>query len=404
MSGAQHNLVADIRGAGRLVVDATLGVTGIVEAMHGTIAGLGGLLPGSSNERTRGLTGFVYRCVGGVTRLVGDGLDLALRPMANFTHMRPSAPGRETTLAIINGVLGDHLAATGNPLAIAMCLRQDGRPLVLHTPAIRAAIPGAGGRILIQAHGLCMNDLHWGRGGRDHCATVARELGYTPLQLHYNTGRSIADNGRDFAELLETLLEEWPAPVEELVIVAHSMGGLVARSAHHQGRAAGHGWPARLGKLVFLGTPHHGAPLERAGNQFDLLLGRTPYTVPFTRLGRMRSAGITDLRYGSLLHADWGDVDRYAKVPPERRTPVPLPAGTACFAVAAVRGERDDTPAARLMGDGLVPVASALGDHADERFAMRLSEQARWVRSGLGHLDLLSDPAVYVQVRRWLDA
>jgi len=247
-----------------------------------------------------------------------------------------------------------------------------------------------------------MNDLHWARGGSDQCAAVARELGYVPLQLHYNTGLPVADNGRAFAALLETLLEAWPVPVEELAIVGHSMGGLVARSAHHHGEAAGHAWPARLGKLVFLGTPHHGAPLERAGNRFDLLLGVSPYSVPFTRLGRVRSAGITDLRYGSVLHADWEGADRYAQVAPERRQPVPLPEGVQCFALAAVRAERDDTPAARLVGDGLVPLDSALGEHEDSRFALTFQAQARWVGRGLGHIDLLSRPAVYAQLRRWL--
>ena len=402
MTPAQHNLVADLRGAGRLVVDGTRGVTGIVEAMHATIVGLAGRVPGSGVERTRGITGLVYRCVGGVTQLVGGGLELALHPLAGLTGTRASPPGREAALGILNGVLGDHLAATGNPLAINMSLRQGGAPLARGARAIRAAIPGANGRILVQVHGLCMNDLGWAREGHDHCAALARERGYTPLQLHYNTGLRIADNGRALAVLLETLLDEWPVPVEEITIVAHSMGGLVARSAHHHGAAAGHAWPARLGKLVFLGTPHHGAPLERAGNHLDLLLGLSPYTLPFTRLGRIRSAGITDLRHGSLLDEDWDGADRYARVSPERRIPVPLPAGVDCFVAAALRTERDDTHAARLVGDGLVPLASALGEHEDPRHALSFAESARWIGRGLGHLELLSSPRVFAQVGRWL--
>ena len=398
----RHNLVADLHGAGRLAVDATLGVTGIVEAMHATIAGLGGLVPGSTTERTRGITGLVYRCIGGVTRGVGSGLDLALRPIAGLAGTRASAPARESAVAILNGVLGDHLAATGNPLAISMRLRREGVPLELETPAIRAAIPHPGRRILIQVHGLCMNDLDWTRDGGDQCAAVAVELGYLPLRLHYNTGLPVADNGYEFAALLETLLEAWPEPVEELAIVGHSMGGLVTRSAQRQGLAAGHAWPARLSKLVFLGTPHHGSPLERAGNGFDLMLGKLPYTLPLTRLGRVRSAGITDLRYGSLSHADWEGVDRYARVPPERRTPLPLPEGVECYTFAAVRAEREDTHSARLLGDGLVPLHSALGEHEDARFDLKFPAHARWVGRGMGHFELLSRPDVFAQLRRWL--
>lgn len=399
---ASHNLASDLRGASRLVIDATTGVTDLVEAMHGTIAGAVGLIPGTSTERTRGITGFVYRCVGGGMRLVGSGLDLALTPFGRLAGQRDSPPAREAAVAVLNGVCGDHLAATGNPLAIRMCLRRDGRVVEPEASAIRRTIPAVTGRVLIQAHGLCLSDLHWSRGGRDHFAAIATGLGYTPLQLHYNTGLRIAENGRGLARLLETFVEEWPMPVEELAIVGHSMGGLVARSAHHHAVAAGHSWPQRLRKLVFLGTPHHGAPLERAGNGLDLLLGLSPYTRPFTRLGRIRSAGITDLRHGSLLDEDWMGEDRCAARRGDRRRPVPLPAGVDCYTAAALLGEKESGLSARLVGDGLVPLASALGEHRDVRLALHFPDSHRWVGQGLGHLELVSNPRVFEQVARWL--
>lgn len=397
-----HNLASDIRGGARLLVDAATNVTDLVEAMHGTIAGLAGLVPGSSNERTRGITGFVYRCVGGGMRLVGGGLDLALAPVAALSGARERPPKHETTLAVLNGVLGDHLAATRNPLAITMGLRRDGARLEPDAKAIRTAIPAVKGRVLIQVHGLCMHPLQWAPGGEDHVAGLGRDLGYTNLHLHYNTGLHIAANGRAFAALLETLVAEWPVPLEELVIVGHSMGGLVARSAHHYGEAAGHAWPRRLRKLVFICTPHHGSPLERAGNVLDTLLGLSPYTRPFTRLGRTRSHGITDLRYGILLEEDWRDLDRYAPMRADPRTPVPLPADVACYTAAAVRAEHSGGPAAHLLGDGLVPLPSALGDHEEARFALDFPAAHRWIGTGLGHLDLLSSPRVFAQVGRWL--
>lgn len=398
----QHDLAADLRGTARLAVEATGSVTALVEAMHATIAGLAGRVPGASNERTRGITWLVYRSIGGVTQLVGTGLELALGPLSKLIGPRESVPEREAALAILNGVMGDHLAATGNPLAIPMTLRHGGQPLPLQADAIRAAIPGAGARVLLQVHGLCLHDGHWRRDGRDGCADIGAALGYTPLQLHYNTGRPIAANGRSLADLLETLAAAWPVPLESIAIVGHSMGGLVARSAAHHAQAAGHEWLARLRKLVFLGSPHHGAPLERAGNGLDLLLGINPYTLPFTRLGRLRSAGITDLRYGSLLDADWGDADRYGRVPPEQRVPVPLPAGVESYAVAALRGAGEDSAAGRLLGDGLVPLHSALGDHPDARYALSFDADARWIGRGLGHLELMSAPQVLAEVRRWL--
>ena len=93
-----------------------------------------------------------------------------------------------------------------------------------------------------------------------------------------------------------------------------------------------------MNQIVFLGTPHHGAPLERAGNWIDILLGATPYAAPFARLGKVRSAGITDLRHGNLLDEDWGGRDRFARGA-DRRVPVPLPDGMRCYAVATTAGE-----------------------------------------------------------------
>ena len=154
------------------------------------------------------------------------------------------------------------------------------------TQALTAAFPQAGSKLAVLAHGLCLNDLHWNRAGHDHGAVLARELGYTPLYLHYNSGLHTSINGRTLAVLLEVLLEQWPHRIEDLVIVAHSMGGLVARSACHYGAAAGHGWPRRLTKLAFLGTPHHGAPLERSGNWVTVILDATPYAAPVRPAGK----------------------------------------------------------------------------------------------------------------------
>lgn len=406
MSAPAHDLAADLRGASRLLVDAATGVTDLVESMHGTIAGLAGLVPGSSNRRTRGITGFVYRCVGGGMRLVGAGIERTLVPLSDWQQagagVQQRPPGHEAALSVINGVLGDHLAATDNPLAIRMGLCRDGARLELGRAALRATVPDASSRILVQAHGLCMHPGHWGRTGRDEVAAAGARLGYTPLQLHYNTGLHIAANGRALAALLETLLQQWPVEVREIAIVGHSMGGLVARSAHHYGTRAGHAWPQRLRKLVFLGTPHHGSPLERAGNGLDALLGLSPYSRPFTRLGRVRSHGITDLRFGILLEQDWAARDRYAPMRKDPRTPLPLPARVECFTAAALPSDNHRALSARLLGDGLVPLASALGEHRDQRFALDFPHENRWVGTGLSHFDLVSSPRLLARLERWL--
>jgi hypothetical protein len=314
---------------------------------------------------------------------------------------RKETPEREAVLAVLNGVMGDYLAATHNPLAITMRLRRKGRPLTLEMPPLAAAIPHPERKLAVLVHGLCMNDRQWTRKGHNHGTALERDLGYTAVHLHYNGGLHISTNGRAFADLLEALLSQWPAPLDDFAIVAHSMGGLVARSAYHYGTAAGHRWTSRLGSLVFLGTPHHGAPMERIGNWVDVALQLSPYTSPLARLGRIRSAGITDLRYGNLLDEDWTGRDRFEHSG-DVRLPVPLPGNVRCYAIAGALGKESGIPGCGLPGDGLVPVDSALGHHPDPARSLAIADSRQWIGYGMNHWDLLHRSAVYQRIARWL--
>jgi pimeloyl-ACP methyl ester carboxylesterase len=377
--------LSDVRGLARLATDATTGVTDLVEAVHQGISRPLGM-------PRRGIAGLVYGSVRGVARLAGGGVDALLAPLVPRFSERGSSPGREAWLAALNGVVGDRLAASGNPLAIPMALRRDGMALVVEREALAAAFPQTDGRLLVLAHGLCRSDLQWRRNGHDHGAALERDLGFTAVYLNYNSGLHISTNGRAFAAQLENLIDQWPRPVEELAIVGHSMGGLVARSALHYGVEAGCEWPRRLRKIVFLGTPHRGAALERGGNGVDALLAAAPYAAPFARLGQVRSAGITDLRHGNLLDEDWAGRDRFAPGSGVRRS-VLLPEDVLAYAAAASMGSMGKLG---LLGDGLVSLASAFG--------LAIPESRRWVGYGMNHLDLLARPEVYEQIRGWLAA
>jgi len=401
---APRNHLSDLRGASRLAVDATAGIAELVEALHANIARLPAKLGGPVVEgAVNGIAWLVYRSIRGLTRAAGGGIDFALAHLARVLGHVDSSPRREAVVAALNGVLGDHLAETGNPLAIPMRLRRDGKPLEPTREGLAAAFPEPSAKLVVLVHGLCMNDLQWARQDHDHGAALARDLGHTPVYLHYNTGRHISTNGRALTEMLEALVAAWPVPLEELAIVAHSMGGLVSLSALHYGTVAGHAWPRHLRKLVFLGTPHHGTPLERGGHWLHLLFEKTSYTAPFARLGRIRSAGITDLRHGCLLDDDWQGRDRFAHGETPRR-PVPLPEGVDCFAIAATTGKSAGDPGGRLLGDGLVPLASALGHHDDPQLALGFPESHRWIAYGAGHFDLLDRPKVYERIHAWLAA
>jgi pimeloyl-ACP methyl ester carboxylesterase len=388
----------DLRGISRLAIEATRGVTDLVEAMHRTIASGPALLGRPLKGPTRLVTGVVYGSIRGVTQLVGAGIDFAFAQLAPLVSESEQGPERELALAVLNGVLGDHLIETGNPLAIQMQLREGYRPLELERQALRERLPQASGKVLLLVHGCCLTDRQWLRLGHDHGAALAHDVGYTPLYLFYNTGLHISTNGQALGALLERLVAEWPVAIDELTILGHSMGGLVARSACYYGELQGHAWRPKLRRLVCLGSPHHGAALERGGNWIELLLGVSRYSAPFSRLGKIRSAGVTDMRFGCVLHEDWEGYDRFAlRADPRHR--LRLPDGVECCAIAATTasGPQPDLP-----GDGLVSVDSALGRHQEPELRLAFPESHQLIGFAMGHLDLLHRPEVYGALRSWL--
>ena len=120
---------SDLRGAARLATDATSGLTDLVEAMHERIARTARPRRARRDGRTGGITGLVYQTIRGVTRVVGGSIDALLGLLGAGTGAADAttAASARRIVAALNGVLGDYLAATANPLAIPMALRRDGR-------------------------------------------------------------------------------------------------------------------------------------------------------------------------------------------------------------------------------------------------------------------------------------
>jgi pimeloyl-ACP methyl ester carboxylesterase len=386
-------LVEQLRGASKLAIDATRNVTSLVEEMHHTIGGGPELLGRPLLEVTKLLTAPTYGAIRGVTTVVGAGIDLALNALQPMLDRAGADQG--AVLAALNGVLGDSLAETNNPLAIPRQLRVDGRALDLSKPALAAQFP-VGERLLVLVHGSSMEDLQWLRKGHDHGAALARELGFVPLYLRYNSGLHVSENGLGLSSLLEEAVTNWPRPVIEVVLLGHSMGGLVARSACLDAEAKQATWRPKLRALITLGTPHHGSPLERGGNWIDVLLDANRYSAPLAKLGHLRSAGVTDLRYGNVVDEHWAGRDRFAKEG-DPRGPLSLPQGVKCFAVA---GTTSPAGTASPNSDGLVPVDSALGKH--ETPERTLHFDATHLAYGTAHLDLLDRAEVFDRLRAWL--
>jgi hypothetical protein len=396
----------NVRGSAQLAFDALAGVASSVERMHETIARhpLPWATPPNRPTRAHGLiASMVYKAIQRTIHACARGVDFSLGMLPEPSTVSAAAPRELRTLAALNGVFGDHLEATGNPLAIRMVPVKDRHEIETTAAGLAAAYPEAGTHIVVLAHGLCHSELAWSRKGDPALGTRLREaLGLSPVYLRYNSGRHISSNGQSLAALLDRLYAAWPAPVESLSLIGHSMGGLVIRSACWYGKEAKLPWIRRLRRVVCLGAPHHGSPVERAGHALDRTLRSIRYVEP-VMFGHRRSAGIKDLRHGNLLDEDWQGHGPDQSADDRRRT-VPLLAEVDYFFAAASVGRHHLDPKGHIFGDWLVHSGSAVGTHADARKKLNVPPDHCRVFHEKSHLDLLNDAEVHAQVIDWFSA
>jgi pimeloyl-ACP methyl ester carboxylesterase len=350
-----------------------------------------------------------------VAGAVYGGLQAATRGLgsaaAGAVARRPGWGGRVVSrtpqgsalVGVLDGLIGDQLEKRRSALHEPMSVRVGGRAVPIERDMLRAAFPAAGPRLVVFVHGLMETEHAWRIGaprtGSTYGAQLERDLGLTPVYVRFNTGRHISHNGLALAELLEQLVAEWPVNVEEVALVGHSMGGLVARSACYQASEEGMEWVARVRHVVSLGTPHMGAPLEQIVHYASAAFALLPETRPFSRFLRRRSAGIRDLRQGSLVDEDWAGLDPDAlRAAACREIPL-LEGATHCFVAATVtRNARH--PVGRLVGDYLVLVPSASGRSRKRRIPFK--DEHGMHLGGAHHFALLNHPDVYPKLRSWL--
>jgi hypothetical protein len=308
--------------------------------------------------------------------------------------------GLETTLAVLNGLVGNYLARTGNGLATEMSLFHAERPLRAERVALAAAFPQASSRLAVFVHGLMNTESIWRLpDGSDYGSLLERDLGWSAAYVRYNTGVAIAENGARFSDLLQQLTAAYPVELSELALIGFSMGGLVIRSACHAAGLADQSWLKRVRRIVYVGTPHLGAPGERLGKLTSEVLRAIPnqYTRLIADIANLRSDGIQD-----LAHAALRDEDRALARSPwdlrDARHPVPLLPNIEHHLIA---GSLFSDPRLRfLFGDSVVHVASATyGGLALEL----LPPERVHVLPGLGHVALAHHPAVYETIKATLE-
>jgi pimeloyl-ACP methyl ester carboxylesterase len=358
------------------------------ESLHGAIANRVFKSVGPASAPTRiihdGITRLVYRGLRTATRSTSKAAGAALRPLADPRPLSASRRGRHA-LGALNAIVGDELEGKQSELAIAMSIRLAATDVP--TSDLETAFPAATGRVAVLLHGLAETEEWWLRGTPPAFGERLQEdLGITPVYVRYNTGLHVSQNGARLARLLVEIDAGWPPPVRELILIGHSMGGLVARAAVHLAP------PRHLRHLVTLGTPHTGAPLEKAVHAAAWALRKVPEARPLAQILDYRSSGIRDLRFGYLQEAEWRAEDPSRLLDDRRRDTPLLPGCTHTFVTATVtRSHRH--PLGWTLGDLLVRTESASGRHRNRR--VPVADDAVVHIGGLTHFDLLDHPRVY---------
>ena len=404
----------DIEAIGELAGEALAAAGGFIQEMHEGIAQRPFEILGPAAGPVRAVHDGITRTVYGCVRL---GLRAAPRGAAELAALRAgddgdsldSTPAGSATLGAVNGLYGNHLAERGNRLALAMEVRRGAAAVPVTPEGLADAFPDATSRVAVFIHGLCETDEAWRQfplgGDRGACRTrrtygerLRDELGFTPVHVRYNTGLRISRNGRELALLLDELVHGWPTGVAELVVVGHSMGGLVARSACHYGARDGRAWVGAVRHVFSLGAPHLGADLEKGVNVLAWALARVPETRGLSSFLNARSVGMKDLRFGACTDEDWRgvDPDEFLR---DRCQEVPFLAGANYYFIAASVREG---PVGTLIGDLLVRVSSASGRGSGNGRRIPFEVGNGLELTGLNHFDLLNHPAVYEQIRTWV--
>lgn len=319
------------------------------------------------------------------------------------------SPAGAAVQSAINGAIGDYLEQTNNALSLDMAFYQNQQALELSHEALRTAYPHATNKLCILVHGVCCNESawqlfseqHWQQTHVDFGQFLQRDFGYTPFYLRYNSGRHISDNGRDLDRLIEQLCEAYPVAIEDIVLIGHSMGGLVSRSATHYASTSHTQWHTKLSHVICLGSPHLGAPLEQVAHLGTALLEQLPMTQGIAKIIKQRSLGIKDLRYGYVTDEDWKDQDQDDLSGNRRIRAMQLQHVHYGF-IGGSLSQSVEHPIAHSLGDLLVPVKSATGNHSEEPLAVPHSPGYFKLFGSINHLALPNHPKVYEQIKQWL--
>jgi pimeloyl-ACP methyl ester carboxylesterase len=386
LPSGQSNL-DDWRGLGDVIAITTNRLATPVEGMHRAIVdrwfGLVGL---GSGEPVRilhdHLAESTYKAIRVSGSALGAGIAVGADVASRRRPLRPlwNTPKGSYVQSIFNALWGDKFEEDQSAFRIELGLRDgDGEPIPTAPSSLRLAFPEPKSRLVVLLHGLGETEQCWVRNGNTSLAKRLEADGFSVLLVRYNSGRPVADNGIDLAILLDAIVRKWPVPVDDVSLVGHSMGGLVAHSAVATAHADRHAWVTLTNHLVAVGTPHFGTPIEKAVHLASEGLELVGETRPLGRFIGQRSAGIKDLRFGPDGAAHQiGGIEHH-------------------FVAGAVTNEPGH-PASVLLGDLVVRTSSATARGRQRR--TRATDIV--VMGGRNHGALVHDVEVHSKIRTWL--
>ncbi len=378
----------DWRGLGDLIAITTDRLATPVEGMHRAIADRWFSLAGPKAEPARRmydrLAASTYKTIRMGGSAAGASIAVGADMASHRLPLRPlwNTPKGSYVQSIFNALWGDKFEDEQSTFRIELGLRDaDGAPTPSDPSSLDRAFPRPKGRLVVMLHGLGETERCWLQKGNRSLPELLEADGFSVLLVRYNTGRPVSDSGLDLANLLEEILHTWPVPVEDLALVGHSIGGLVARSAVATAQAAGHAWVKLTHHLVAIGSPHLGTPIEKAVHLVSEGLDLFRETRPLGSFIGERSAGIKDLRFGPTSADDQtGRIEQH-------------------FVAGSVTN-KPGHPVAALVGDLVVRVSSATG----RGWQRQVQASDVVVMGGRHHATLVHDVEVHSKIRKWLTA
>ena len=269
---------------------------------------------------------------------------------------------------IINGLHGDEMEKKGHPALVKMSVRFKSRDIPPGKIKDFIDLKKHGGKLILFLHGLMNDETIWQSEKKDTLKRlgtfIESQNKANVLYIRYNTGRHISENGRNLSCLLELIEDLYENDIVEINIIAHSMGGLVTRSAGHYATVLNHNWIKKLKKVFLIGVPNDGSYLARTAYMAQYFLRKLDPTKhdEYARLFDIRSNGIKDLSFGFMVDEDWMD-PLFEKQKSRKATKIYPLTGVDYYLIAAtVADQNQKNKFFTFFGDGLVEKESALSN------------------------------------------